>query len=144
MSATVTVGRVRQPTRQLPFILRLIWFFVIGWEVTGVWILVAWFLNATIIGLPVGLWMINRVPQVLTLKARSGAWEYDLKTGSSHYIGAKQVFWPVRAIYFLVIGWWFSLIWSALAYLLCLTIIGLPIGVIMLHGLPAITTLRKG
>jgi hypothetical protein len=34
--------------------------------------LIAWVLNASIIGLPLGLWMIDRVPQVLTLKARPG------------------------------------------------------------------------
>lgn len=144
MSATVAVDKIRQPTSQLPFLLRVVWFFVIGWEVTGVWILIAWFLNATIIGLPVGLWMINRVPQVLTLKARAGAWEYDLKSGRSHYIGAKQAPWLLRALYFLFIGWWFSLVWAAVAWLLCVTILGLPLGVIMLHSLPFITTLRKG
>ena len=144
MSATVAVGTVKQPVRQVPFLLRVIWFFILGWELTGVWILAAWALNLTIIGLPLGLWMINRVPQVLTLKARPGAWELDLSSGKSRYVSRPQTPWLFRAVYFIVIGWWFSLLWASVAWLLCITIIGLPLGVLMLHGLPAVTTLQRG
>jgi len=143
MSATVAVKNVRQPVNQIPFILRVLWFFILGWELTGIWILAAWFLNLTIIGLPLGLWMINRVPQVLTLKARRGAWELELSTGKSRYVGSSQPSWIIRGFYFLVIGWWFSLVWAGIAWLLCLTIIGLPIGVLMLNSLPAVTTLQR-
>jgi uncharacterized membrane protein YccF (DUF307 family) len=144
MTATIATTKVRQPVNQLPFILRVIWFFVLGWELTGAWILVAWALNATLIGLPLGLWMINRVPQVLTLKARSGQFETDLATGKTHYISPRQPAWLLRAGYFLLIGWWFSLLWAAAAWLLCITLIGLPLGVLMLHSLPAVTTLQQG
>jgi uncharacterized membrane protein YccF (DUF307 family) len=40
-------------------VLRVIWFLVVGWWLTGVLSVVAWALNATIIGLPLGLWIIN-------------------------------------------------------------------------------------
>jgi len=143
MSAIVAVTKVKQPVRQIPFILRVIWFFVLGWELTGIWILAAWLLNLTIIGLPLGLWMINRVPQVLTLKARPGAYEVDMASGRSRFVGASQRSWIVRGLYFLLIGWWLSLIWAVIAWLLCITVIGLPIGVLMLHGLPAVTTLQS-
>ena len=144
MTTTFAATKVRQPVKQLPFLLRVIWFFVLGWELTGAWILIAWILNATIIGLPLGLWMINRVPQVLTLKAQPGAYEVDLASGKTRYVSAKQPLWLVRALYFLLIGWWFSLLWSTVAWLLCITIIGLPLGILMLNGLPAVTTLRRG
>lgn len=144
MTTIGTTSKVRQPERQVPFILRVIWFFVLGWEITGAWILIAWLLNATIIGLPLGLWMINRVPQVLTLKAQRGDYEIDPTTGKSRFVSAEQPPWLLRAIYFLLIGWWFSLLWAAVAWLLCVTIVGLPLGVLMLHGLPAVTTLRSG
>lgn len=139
----VTVTKARQPVKQLPFILRAIWFFVLGWELAGAWILVAWVLNATIIGLPLGLWMINRVPQVLTLKAQPGEYELDPVTGKSRYVSAGQPSWLLRAAYFLLIGWWLSLLWAAVAWLLCITIVGLPFGILMLHSLPAVTTLRR-
>ncbi len=132
------------PVGQPPFLIRVIWFFVLGWELTGVWIIVAWILNITIIGLPLGLWMMNRVPQVLTLKSRPGAWEVDLKSGRSRYVGTRQLPWVIRLPYFVVIGWWLSLLWAALAWFLCVTIIGLPLGVLMLNRLPAVTTLQRG
>ena len=143
MTATITAKKVRQPVKQVPFLLRVIWFFLLGWELAGAWILIAWILNATIIGLPVGLWMINRVPQVLTLKAQSGAYELDMATGKTQFVSARQPLWLVRALYFVLIGWWFSLLWAGVAWLLCITVIGLPLGVLMLHGLPAVTTLRN-
>ena len=53
-----------------PFILRVLWFIFIGWHVTFWWVLAAWLLNLTIIGMPLGLWMLNRVPLVLTLRTQ--------------------------------------------------------------------------
>lgn len=134
---------IKQPAKEIPFILRVIWFFVLGWELTGAWILIAWALNATIIGLPLGLWMIDRVPQVLTLKARPGAWITDAKEGRTRFVGVEQPAFIVRAFYFLLIGWWFSLLWAAVAWILCATIIGLPLGVLMLNALPSVTTLQR-
>jgi uncharacterized membrane protein YccF (DUF307 family) len=144
MSEAAIVTHVRRPVRQVPFIFRVIWFFVLGWELTGLWILAAWILNVTIIGLPVGLWMIDRVPQVLTLKAQRGVWELDVKKGRSRYVAVEQYSWLIRGLYFVFIGWWMSLLWAASAWILCATIIGLPIGVLMLHALPMVTTLQRG
>lgn len=148
MEDDVTTYQVETKThvekvKELPFILRAVWFFVLGWELTGVWILIAWALNLTVLGLPLGLWMIDRVPQILTLKARPGMYVDD-KSGHRYFVSANQPPFLLRALYFLVIGWWFSLVWAALGWLLCLTIIGLPIGVLMLNGLPTVTTLQKG
>jgi uncharacterized membrane protein YfcA len=42
-----------------------------------------------------------------------------------------------------LIGWWFSLIWSVVAWLLCVSIIGLPIGAWMFNRLPNVTTLMN-
>ncbi len=142
MTTNLKATRVEEVS-ELPFILRVIWFFVLGWELTAAWILIAWALNATIIGLPLGVWMIDRVPQVLTLKARPGAYVTE-NGGRRTYITVNQPPFLIRALYFLVIGWWFSLIWATLGWLLCLTIIGLPLGVVMLNTLPAVTTLQAG
>jgi uncharacterized membrane protein YccF (DUF307 family) len=49
----------------------------------------------------------------------------------------------LRAVYFVLIGWWFGAIWSALAWLLCITVIGIPVGVMMYNRLPAVMTLRR-
>ncbi len=125
---------------QFPFLLRVLWFFLIGWHVTLYWILIAWLLNVTIIGLPLGTWMLNRVPLVLTLRMPEtylvgqpgGGWQTRM---------AAQPNFLVRVLYFILIGWWFSLLWSLAAWLLCVTIIGLPVGVWMFNRLPKVTTL---
>jgi uncharacterized membrane protein YccF (DUF307 family) len=129
-----------------PFILRVLWFIFIGWHVTFWWVLAAWLLNLTIIGMPLGLWMLNRVPLVLTLRTqRSYAVSETRSDGAVewHTQGVPQNPFILRAIYFILIGWWFSLVWSLLGWLLCVTIIGLPLGVLMLNRLPEITTLMR-
>jgi uncharacterized membrane protein YccF (DUF307 family) len=130
-----------QPTREVPFLLRVLWFFVFGLELTGAWILIAWFLNLTIIGLPLGLWMIDRVPQVLTLKSRGGAYVYD--SGQRiQFIKRTQPNVLLRLLYFVLVGWWLSFFWALAGYILCATIVGLPLGALMLNTLPQVTTLH--
>ena len=130
----------------MPFLIRVLWFFLIGWNLTLGWVLVAWLFNITIIGLPVGLWMLDRVPLVLTLRAQRGytVTQVDANGGvQTRYRSTPQISWVLRFLYFVLIGWWFSLIWSLLGWLLCVTIIGLPLGVLMLNRLPNVTTLMR-
>ncbi len=134
-----TTQKLRRPNP--PFLLRAIWFVLLGWHLTLYWIVIAWLLNVTIVGLPIGLWMIDRIPQVLTLQARQ---QIGVMTENGVQIHtAPQPFLLWRLLYFVLVGIWFSLIWSAVAYLLSITIIGLPIGIWMFHRVPAITTLQR-
>lgn len=48
----------------------------------------------------------------------------------------------LRIIWFVFVGWWLSGVWSAVAWILSVTIIGLPFGIIMLNALPQVTTLQ--
>src|SRR5579859_5024501 len=48
----------------------------------------------------------------------------------------------VRALYFFFIGWWAGLIWLNIGYFFVLTVIGLPIGLLMLNRLPLVMTLK--
>ncbi|HEX9118524.1 MAG TPA: YccF domain-containing protein [Anaerolineae bacterium] len=125
-----------------PFILRVIWFFLLGWHLTLYWIVIAWLLNLTIVGLPLGLWMLNRVPLVLTLRM-SQATVVEVERGRAYRYSTDlpQPNFLVRVLYFILIGWWFSLLWSLLAWLFCITIIGLPLGTWMFNRLPNLTTL---
>jgi uncharacterized membrane protein YccF (DUF307 family) len=129
-----------------PFILRVLWFIFIGWHITLWWILAAWLLNLTIIGMPLGLWMLNRVALVLTLRTQRTYSVGEIRDGKVvewHTQSVPQNPLILRAIYFVLIGWWLSLIWSLLGWLLCVTIIGLPLGVLMLNRLPEVTTLMR-
>jgi uncharacterized membrane protein YccF (DUF307 family) len=130
----------------VPFLLRVLWFILIGWHVTLYWVLAAWLFNLTVIGLPVGLWMLNRVPLVLTLRSQRAYTVTQVDSDGAvraRYRSAPQISWVLRFLYFVLIGWWFSLIWSMLSWLLCVTIIGLPLGVLMLNRLPNVTTLMR-
>jgi uncharacterized membrane protein YccF (DUF307 family) len=51
---------------QLPFLLRAIYFVLVGWWLSAIWLAIAWALHVTIIGMLVGFWMY-RVPAVVSL-----------------------------------------------------------------------------
>jgi uncharacterized membrane protein YccF (DUF307 family) len=52
---------------QRSLLIRAVYFVFIGWWLSWLWANVAAFLAVTIIGLPVALWMFNRLPYVTSL-----------------------------------------------------------------------------
>ncbi|WP_148413770.1 YccF domain-containing protein [Haloferax sp. KTX1] len=120
---------------QRSFVVRAIWFVFVGWWATPAVVNVAWFLNATVIGIPLGVALINLVPTVLSLKEPKSRLEPDSSRGQRSII--------VRAVYFVFVGWWLSWVWANVAVLFTLTIIGLPVGIWMLNRLPAVTSLYR-
>lgn len=116
-------------------LVRGIWFLVIGWWATPLVINVAWVLNATVILLPIGIKLINLVPTVLTLEESHSLGDPDA-AHSQHSL-------LIRAIYFILVGWWLSLLWANVAALLAITIIGLPIAFWMFNRLPYVTSLYR-
>jgi uncharacterized membrane protein YccF (DUF307 family) len=48
----------------------------------------------------------------------------------------------IRIVYFVLIGWWAAFLWGLLGYLLCLTLVLLPLGTVMLNTLPQVLTLK--
>src|SRR5690349_7661478 len=95
------------PQRNGPGLLvRALYFLILGLWLSGIWAAIAWVLCITIIGLPLGLWMLNRLPQVTTLQPSRS----DLVITSAGHVSHRYVTqYPfiVRAIYFLLVGWWF-------------------------------------
>ncbi len=53
---------------QYPFLLRTVYFILVGWWLSGIWMSIGWLASVTIVGLPVAIWMFNRVPAVTTLR----------------------------------------------------------------------------
>jgi uncharacterized membrane protein YccF (DUF307 family) len=123
-----------------------LWFLFIGWWAGAIWISLAWLLMVTIIGIPIAVMMINRLPKVIALR-EPGAGVTVIKTGDVTVIDVSgkvpQHNILVRAIYFLFIGIWLSAIWMGIAYLFCLTIIGMPVGFWMFEKTPAVLSLRR-
>lgn len=122
-------------------LIRALWFIFIGWWLGLIAIWAGWLLNVLIITLPLGLFILNRLPQIMTLRPESQDWQVD---GSGRIIAGEpqQINFIVRAIYFLLIGWWFSLVWLSLAYLALVVIILMPLAFWMFNRAPAVTTLR--
>ncbi|ELZ95157.1 hypothetical protein C440_08772 [Haloferax mucosum ATCC BAA-1512] len=121
--------------RQRSLIVRALWFVFVGWWATPAIVNIAWLLNATVIGIPLGISLINLVPTVLSLKEPL----YQFEDESTE--GQRSLF--VRAVYFVCIGWWLGWLWANVAVVFTLTIIGLPVGIWMLNRLPAVTSLYR-
>ena len=145
----MTTQSVRYETSQSGpgLLIRVLWFLFIGWWLGLIWVLIAWFFNLTIIGLPLGLAMINNIPQVMTLRPSRVYTVVENRNGTQviRQRSLEQNPFLLRALYFLVIGCWFSLVWMLLAWLISLVTLGLafPISFWMFDRVPAVTTLAR-
>lgn len=142
MSTVVVNSGQRNPGCLVQFL----WFIFIGWWLGGIWITLAWLLMLTVIGIPVAIKMLNRLPQIIAQRRQGPELSITTVDGvtvvsSGSTVPQHNIF--LRIIYFLLIGWWFSGLWMSLAYLLCLTIIGMPPGFWMFDRTPAIVSLRR-
>ena len=120
-------------------IIRFLYFIFVGWWLGLIVSAFAWAINLTIIGLPLGLYIINRLPTMMTLRPQN---QWNLEGGVLSQ-GAEQHHFILRALYFLLVGFWFSGIWMAVAYVCILTVIGLPLAFWMYGRVGAVTTLRR-
>lgn len=48
----------------------------------------------------------------------------------------------VRAVYYIFIGWWFGLFWALLSWVMYATVVGAPIGAMMLNKVPGAISLK--
>jgi uncharacterized membrane protein YccF (DUF307 family) len=124
---------------------QVLWFALVGWWAGELWMAAAWFLMVTIVGIPLALAMLNKLPQVIALRGQRTSVEV---THVGNRVVAKSVPVPqrnivLRSIYFLLVGWWLSALWMEAAYALCLSIIGMPFGFWMIDQVPALLTLRR-
>jgi uncharacterized membrane protein YccF (DUF307 family) len=127
-------------------LVRLLWWVFIGSWASGIAIAIAWFALITIVGIPLGIWIINRLPTILTLRPRTRHWEIGQDAEGRTVIterGRPQVDWPIRGLWFVIVGWWASGVWMAGAWLISLTIIGLPVAMLMFNRTPFIASLYR-
>jgi uncharacterized membrane protein YccF (DUF307 family) len=119
---------------QRSFLVRALWFLLVGWWLTPIVVNVAWALNVTVLLIPLGIKLINLVPTALSL-----AEPRSLSDDGGP--GQRSLF--LRAVYFVLVGWWFSFLWANAAAFFALTIIGLPIAFWMFNRLPFVTSLYR-
>jgi uncharacterized membrane protein YccF (DUF307 family) len=128
-------------------LVQILWFAFIGWWLTPGWVAVAWVLLVSVVGIPIGVMMLNRVPMVLALRDPGEVRVRVRQIGQGTYLydwsAAEQYPLALRAVYFLLVGWWLSALWMALAYLVCCTIVGLPLGIWMFDFVPPLVSLRR-
>lgn len=127
-------------------LVRAVWFVFVGWWLTGIMSAIAWFFMITIIGLPVGIWLINRIPTFITLRPRTRevqAW--TAADGTVRYTEREipQVAWYWRGLWFVVVGWWASALVMAIGYALILLIITLPFGLMLYNRVPFVASLYR-
>jgi len=148
-SPTVTQNvnvSINQADTSPSILLRGVYFILVGWWASGIWLGIAWFLNVTIIGMPLGIKMINKVPKIVSLKDRTI--ETDITTDDTGDITithttSDQYSLLLRAVYFLLVGWWASALWMGVAWLASITIVGLPVAVWMYDRLPFVVSLYR-
>lgn len=127
-------------------LVRAIWFVFVGWWLGQLALLSAWFLNLLIITLPLGMYILNRLPQIFTLRPSTTQWQTETAGQGVTVVRAAETpqrnFWW-RVVYFVLVGWWFSLIWLEIAWLAGLTLVLLPLSFWMFSASAAVTTLRR-
>lgn len=126
-------------------VITLLWFVFVGWWLSAIWIAVAWFLVALIVTMPIGLWMINVLPKIVSLREPA----QELRTTQDGLVTrVEQTTLPqypfiLRTIYFLLVGWWFSGVWMGVGWAASVTFVGLPLAIWMFNRVPLVTTLKR-
>ncbi|MFN8506459.1 MAG: hypothetical protein U0547_02685 [Dehalococcoidia bacterium] len=127
-------------------LVRALWFVFVGWWLSWIVATLAWLVNLTVIGIPAGVYIFNRLPQIATLKQPKQRVQWAVAADGTHIARLtereQRPFWQ-RALYFILVGWWFSLVWVELAWVLCILIITLPLGFWMFGASGKILTLKR-
>ena len=127
-------------------LVQLLWFIVIGWWLGQAAIALAYLCMVTVIGIPIGIAILHNVPMIISLHPAAQDLLVTTTTGGQTVVtgvGKPQLPFIVRAIWFVVFGWWLTALWVEVAYFLCAIIIGLPFGFWMFDTVPAVLTLRQ-
>jgi hypothetical protein len=138
---------VLQDQRGPGCLVRGLYFIFIGLWLGALWTVVAWLLTVSIIFMPFGLYMLNRIPQVMTLQAAPRELIVTQQGNITLISDRSRSQYPflLRAVYFLVIGWWLSAVWLLSAWGLVGVTFGL--GIIpafwMFNRTPAIVSLAR-
>lgn len=127
------------------FLVRIVWYIFIGWWLSGLAIGLGWLLAVTIIGLPLAFMIFNRIPAIMTLRGRTLSYEATVKDGVTYLRGQNpdQRSLLLRAVWFLLVGWWLGAIWMAASWFISLPIITLPIGIWMMNRVGGVMTLLR-
>ena len=143
MGHTVVVVVESSPEPNL--LIRVLWFLFVGWWLSFWAVLVAIVFQLTIIGIPVSIWIINRIPQITTLKSSRKLQITEAAAGVvvvDHADRPQRPWWQ-RAIWYVLVGWWAVSIWILLAWIASVTLFLMGLGFWMYGQTGKIQTLRR-
>ena len=141
-----TPQMVAAPRQGPSLLVRAVWFIFVGWWLTAIMIVVAYALALSILGLPFAFYLFNRIPAFLTLRGRSKTYQVETTADGTRYLtstNTEQLPIWLRAIWFILVGFWFGAIWMAVAYVLSVLIVTLPFGLAMFNRVGAVMTLMR-
>ena len=123
-------------------LIQLLWFVLVGWWAGQLWIAVAWFFAATVIGIPLAVKMFNKLPDIIALR---GAENFTVSRYGNQTVVREMPQYNIllRALWYALVGWWLTAIWVEAAYVLCLTFILMPMGFWMFDRVPMVLSLRR-
>lgn len=120
--------------------IRLLWMIFIGWWLSGVFYFVGAILTLLIVTAPLGMIVIQKIGWAFSLYKESSA--TVITDGTTTIIIQKsQTSFIVRFLYFIFFGWWIGGIALGVAWLLGITILGLPLSFMLMNRLGKIMTL---
>jgi uncharacterized membrane protein YccF (DUF307 family) len=118
-------------------LIQILWFVFIGWWLGSFAVAAAYFMFVFIVTIPVGIAILNNIPKIMALREPPKlVTPYGAVNTPQHNI-------ILRALWFILVGWWLAAIVMSVAYALCMTVIGLPLGFVMFDWVPGILTLRR-
>lgn len=126
-------------------LLQLVWFLLIGWWLSQLAIILGYTLILSVIFMPFGVWILNRMPEIVALRKPKREMTVTQEGGviSVKRKNREQRNIFLRIAYFLLIGWWFAAIVLELAWLASLTIIGIPLGIWLFDRVPGAVSLHR-
>lgn len=127
------------------FLVRVVWYLFVGWWLSGLAIGLGWLLAVTIVGLPIAFMIFNRIPAIMTLRGRTVKYVASTRDGVTYLDGRKleqHALW-LRAVYFVLVGWWLGGLWMGVAWLVGLPIVTLPISIWMMNRIGGVMTLLR-
>lgn len=127
------------------FLVRIAWYLLVGWWLSGLAIGLGWLLAITIVGLPLAFALFNRLPAIMALRGRTVTYEASVKDGVTYVKGNNPNQRPmmVRAMWFVLVGWWLGLVWMIASWVISLPIVTLPIGIWMMNRIGGVMTLLR-
>lgn len=125
---------------------QIAWFLFVGLWLSLAVTVFAWLVTITVVGQPAGRWLARRVPTVLTLRPPKAVPDLPARPVGPPALAEErpeQIAFSARAVYFVTVGWWASLVWLLLAWVLAILVIPIPLSEWMFDRLALITTLER-